>query len=255
MPNYSNNSYSNLIELSEHVASSWLTNHPNYNVSFVSPAQLSSLASQFRATRLQSSLKTTSKRANTNVLAAVNKRIETATTMLKRLIKALYPIQKNYDDLFSMYGFKSETAKSKTNDSTVPTDTNVAAEVPDTNPTATDEGKKKRKQKPVAKLPIDNDDRIAAMRVLINKLEEPNNILAAQEYGLAAWRLLLSELQAAWADSRTLKSARTVPVRATAEQSKELKSILSRLRMQINIDFHGANINQVYREFGFLKEI
>lgn len=255
MPNYSNNSYSNLIELTKHVADSWATNHPNYTTSFTTPAQLLALSSQFRETRLQSGLKKSSKRENTERLSIANKAIEDATTMLRRLIKALYPKQKNYDHIFGMYGLESESSKSKTNTDVPADSTTPAATITDANASDTSTPKAKKKPRKTFQLPVDNDDRIAAIEVLLNKLREPNNLIAPQAYGLQAWESMYDEHKEAWSESKSIKSSRTVPVRATAEQSEELKSILSRLRMQISVDFFGANINQVYREFGFLNEL
>lgn len=250
MPILKSQSYNNVAAVLEQVANSWQTNHPTYVVSFTTPFDLSDKAAELRAARAESSSKQSAKFENTTRLMTVNKAIDKALSTFKNMIKVSYPNMKNYQNLYAQYGLVLYVPKPRVKKEITPTDTNVVLE---TNvPASTTKPKKVTTQYII---PADNDDRNTTLLNIIRKLRTPNDPLAPQENGLQKWEELQSEHAEAWEESKSLKSGRTVPVRKSKVLREKANALISRLRYNIKQDFNVSDIDGVYREFGFLKEV
>jgi hypothetical protein len=251
MPILKSQSYNNIAATLEQVANSWQANHPTYTVSFTSPSDLSTKSAALRAARQESSSKQSAKFQNTSRLIAVNEAIKKALSTLKNMIKVSYPNMKNYHNLYGQYGLVYHVPEPRVKKETTPNDNNIID-------LATNAQKNTTKPKKVSGLyiiPADNDERSATLLDIIRKLSTPNDPLAPQANGLQKWLDLRDEHTEAWEESKELKSGRTVPVRKSKSLREEANALITRLRYDIKQDFNVPNIDSVYREFGFLKEV
>ncbi len=250
MPILKSQSYNNIAAILEQVASSWQTNHPTYVVDFTTPIALSNKAAELRAARAENSSKQSAKFENTTRLITVNKAIDNALSTLKNMIKVSYPNMKSYQNLYGQYGLVSHVPEPRAKKATTPIDANV--DLSTNAPTSTTKPKKVYAQYII---PADNDERNTTLLNIIQKLSTPNDPLAPQPNGLQKWQDLQDEHKKAWDESKSLKSGRTVPVRKSKSLREDANALISRLRYNIKQDFNVPDIDGVYREFGFLKEV
>lgn len=218
MSNSRPSDYVNLAELGIIVAQSWQNNYSDYTIKFVTPSELLNLSVLFKTKAVENTQQDVYKKQNTTALRTVNKEIDTAIKMLRRYLKAEYVTEKNLSTHYAQYGLELDKGNSFS-------------------------------------IVSDNDRRRQRMSILIAKLSEPNNPIAAKQFGLSHWIQLQAQHNTAWDDSKNMKTRKTTLSRETQKYAAEVKELLRKLQAQIKIDFPKTDHPKVLREFGFLNEV
>lgn len=208
----------NLAELGILVAKNWQQRYPNYTVNFTTVTDLETKSNDFKAKALNNTIKDSDKKNNTVALKNVNKDITEAVKILKKYLKAEYPLEKDLSAYYSAYGLELN-GKSRYD------------------------------------LIADNDRRSQRIDVLLGEMSKPNNILANKTYGLAYWQGLKARHETEWTLSKSLKGDKTSLSRETKTLMTEVDEILKKLYTSIKLDFPKADVKKILREFGFLNEV
>ena len=208
----------NLAELGILVAKNWLQRYPTYTIKFAVIADLDTKANAFKAKALDNTVKDSDKKNNTLALKTVNKEIINGIKILKKYIKAEYPLEKDLSGYYAAYGLEL-IGKGGYN------------------------------------LIADNDRRSQRIDILLAEMSKPNNVLANKAYGLVFWQDLKNRHTTEWALSKALKGDKTSLSRETQTLMKEVDEILKKLHASIKIDFPKTDVKKILREFGFLNEV
>lgn len=207
--------YLNRAALARNVAKKWGEVHPGYTVRFCTQANLLALADSFYAKALANTEHDGNKKQNSDELRAVNKKITQSVARLKEYIRDEYGV--NAEANYVLYGLEKTRNKTYT-------------------------------------LPTDNDKRAQRLILLLQKLNEFHNPLAAKHQGLAYWEELKSSHSVAWEASKNMKGTKAELSQSCKAFHKEVGDLLTKLYKQIAIDFEKLDIATTRRSFGFLTE-
>lgn len=101
--------------------------------------------------------------------------------------------------------------------------------------------------------PVDKDNFLAALKILLNKLSEPNNAIATQKYGLAYWQDFQSRLTVAWDKAQTMDSDLSQYTATIQTLFPRLKEIVGSIRLVLKAN-NPSTYKNVWREWGFQTE-
>ena len=206
--------YVELALLGIKVAENWATLYPTYTANFTTAADLLAFHQNFLESVTKSKEQDAIKQEDTISLKTINETIESSLAELKINIKFAHKVTDS--SFFSAYGISK------------------------INGTYT--------------FPKNNDGRKLALTMLINKLQEPNNIVAQQPEGLQFWSRLAAAHAQAWRKTSTTTAVKSTFVGTNEEMFEQSSELLRKLRRQIQIDFPKRQVSSVIRSFGFLEE-
>ena len=207
-------SYVDLAQLGIKVAENWANLYPNYTANFTTAADLLVFHQDFLTSVTKSKEQDGIKQEDTTSLKTINETIDSSLAQLKISIKFAHRVTNS--SFFSAYGI------AKKNNAYI--------------------------------FPRDNDGRNQALTMLINKLREPNNIVAQQPEGLQFWADLAAAHAQAWRKTSTTPAVKSSFVGTNEEMFEQSSELLRKLRRQIQIDFPKKQVSSVIRSFGFLEE-
>ena len=102
--------------------------------------------------------------------------------------------------------------------------------------------------------PTDNDRLMQRLGMLLAKLQEANNPLAARNMGLTYWEDLIARHTTEWTLSKNMKSTKSQLAQECRDLHNEVGDKLSKIFRQITIDNPRDQVASVRRTFGFLNE-
>ena len=157
---------------------------------------------------------------NTSELNNVNKKINKVGNVIKKYVKSRAIYADNFKAVLQSYGM-------------IPNKKNVYI------------------------IPADNQSRVQSMKVLVNKLAEPNNPvaqIAEPPYTFAEINQLKIEQETLWVQSEILRSDRADYSLQLQSYHKSLKSTLGNVLRYLNAIYKGVELGKHKRSMGFLKE-
>jgi hypothetical protein len=103
-------------------------------------------------------------------------------------------------------------------------------------------------------LPRDNGFRQTALLSLVAKLQEPNNPIAMQTYGLRFWSDLQAHHSQYWNTSNQARANKSNYADQTEQLVIEVQKNLQHIRQCMKMQYSGLELNRQKRYIGFLKE-
>jgi hypothetical protein len=209
-------------QLGIEVGANWQNNFNHIQVPASSGAALQQKSLRLKSLLQDSSQNSIDLKTNTNRLSLLNKEIDKQLSTLKSYLKLHYFGQSvDWDTIYSQYGL--------TSNNNAPNKTGYM-------------------------LPKDNGLRQAAMDTLINKLQEANNPVANQVYGLNSWQNLQTQHRDLWAASQQYRSNSSNYSLQGDILVKEIKAELLNLRRTMSMVYNKTDFARQKRAIGFLKE-
>ena len=206
-----------IAELAQRVAANWENKFPNIQIPNINYSDLATNAANITIFIKENAQIITNKKTNTNQLAAVNKRINTAVSQLKRNLAAIYPAEE-LNLIHHNYGLMLSSKK-------------------------------------IYDLPVDNTVRIAKIGLIITKLQEAGNPLAQlPNFSLRQWLQLQQEHRELWNTSNFLREEKSRYVSSIDEVYQSLRSKLKKIYDYIPFLYEDNLLKSVRRQLGFLKE-
>ncbi len=209
--------YTTTAHLGKDAAVLWRDNHPTFDFSLLNFQNLETESDKLLVLIANNKANVSDKRSNTQTLAITNKAINNSAAVLKKLIAAEYARTKDKSAYFLAYGFSKTTNRSFT-------------------------------------LPVDNNERKAALLVLAAKLQEVGNPFANRDIGLRGWLQLMSDHEFNWRDSTLIRSERSDTSKDAAKQYEKVRKMLYILYHYLGLAFIDEDVAKIRRSFGFLKE-
>lgn len=206
--------YINRAQLGVTVASNWQQFFPNYGVNFTNVADFAALTQHFYDKANQNANQDANKRDNSAKLKSINVEIKKGTVRLKEYIRDSYSA--NIEAVYASYGLE-----------------HIGKNIG---------------------FPADNDRLMQRLTMLLAKLQEANNPLAARNMGLTYWEDLIARHATEWTLSKNMKSTKSRLSQECRDLHIEVGNKLSKIFRQITLDNDRDQVASVRRTFGFLNE-
>lgn len=110
------------------------------------------------------------------------------------------------------------------------------------------------KKRTTSGFPVDNDNRMRALDILIATMSTPGHLFANDvDYGLDKWLILKSKHQTLWQRAKEIDGSIGALSNKVKANKKVVKQYQTLLRKQISIDY-ADNYKGIWRDFGFQTE-